>query len=176
MARLSRTVAGLLTLARADRGSGEVGPLDVAAVLHERRTAWLPLAAERVVSLRVATAGGLPPALATADRLGQILDNLLANALEAAPAGTEVVLAAEADGERLAVHVLDQGPGMTAAERERAFDRFWRGGAGTRAASLGGTGLGLAIVRKLALADGAEVALGAAPGGGLDAVVRLRTS
>lgn len=87
-----------------------------------------------------------------------------------------MVLAAEADGERLAVHVLDQGPGMTAAERERAFDRFWRGGAGTRAASLGGTGLGLAIVRKLALADGAEVALGAAPGGGLDAVVRLRTS
>ncbi|MGZ4705333.1 MAG: ATP-binding protein, partial [Acidimicrobiales bacterium] len=57
--------------------------------------------------------------------------------------------------------------------------RFWRGDAGSRAGSddgnrLGGTGLGLAIVRQLVLADGGEVELTEASGGGIDAVVRLR--
>ena len=63
----------------------------------------------------------------------------------------------------------DQGPGMTSEQRARAFDRFWRAGPGD-----GGLGLGLAIVRKLVEADEGEVALFDAPGGGLDAVVRLR--
>jgi signal transduction histidine kinase len=58
---------------------------------------------------------------------------------------------------------------MTPEQRARAFDRFWRAGSGA-----GGSGLGLAIVRRLVEADEGEVELEDAPGGGLDAVVRLR--
>ena len=67
------------------------------------------------------------------------------------------------------LHVRDEGPGLTAEQRERAFDRFWRAGSGA-----GGSGLGLAIVRRLVAADEGEVELREASGGGVDAVVRLR--
>ena len=74
-----------------------------------------------------------------------------------------------ADDGSVEVHVVDHGPGLTAEERERAFDRFWRGHSQTP-----GSGLGLSIVRRLARADGGDAELRDAPGGGIDAVVRLR--
>lgn len=64
--------------------------------------------------------------------------------------------------------VRDEGPGLDEQQRSRAFDRFWRGRGGE------GSGLGLAIVRALVEADGGEVELAPAPGGGLDAIVRFR--
>ena len=59
---------------------------------------------------------------------------------------------------------------MTAEQRARAFDRFWREGPSS------GTGLGLAIAQRLVTADGGELALHDAPSGGLDVVIRLRAS
>lgn len=67
------------------------------------------------------------------------------------------------------LHITDEGPGMTAEQRGRAFDRFWR----APGAPKGGTGLGLALVQRLALASGGEASLREAATGGLDAVVRL---
>ena len=67
------------------------------------------------------------------------------------------------------LHLSDEGPGLSPEQRKRAFDRFWRAGSGA-----GGSGLGLAIVRQLVAADEGEVELREAPGGGVDAVVRLR--
>jgi signal transduction histidine kinase len=64
--------------------------------------------------------------------------------------------------------VRDEGPGLDEQQRSRAFDRFWRGRGGE------GSGLGLAIVRALVEADGGEVELAPAPGGGLDAIVHFR--
>ena len=114
-------------------------------------------------------------ALATPDRLSQVLDNLLANATEASPPGTTVEVAARPTptGSGVEVHVTDQGSGLTEEQRQRAFDRFWRAGDATGPGGLGGTGLGLSIVRQLVRADGGEVELDEATGGGLDAVVRL---
>jgi len=83
------------------------------------------------------------------------------------PPGTTLTLT-RAPGAEL--HVIDQGPGMPAADRERAFDRFWRASDSHH----DGTGLGLPIVRHLVRASGGEITLHAAPGGGLDARVRLR--
>lgn len=72
-------------------------------------------------------------------------------------------------GAELEVHVVDQGAGLDVEQRERAFDRFWRG----PAAPPGGTGLGLAIVAQLAARSGGRAELRAGPDGGLDAVVVL---
>ncbi|MBM3679343.1 MAG: sensor histidine kinase [Actinobacteria bacterium] len=65
------------------------------------------------------------------------------------------------------VSVADEGPGLTAVEQERAFDRFWRTGSGE------GFGLGLPIVRRLVESDGGTVVLRPSPPGGLEAEVRL---
>jgi signal transduction histidine kinase len=100
----------------------------------------------------------------------QVLDNLLANALRVAPAGSSVELAVQQAEGWVELHVTDQGPGMPAEQRERAFDRFWRGPASDR----DGTGLGLAIVRQLLEASGGTAQLHPNPDGGLDAVARLR--
>lgn len=160
--RLSRLVDGLLALARA-----EVSPperVDLARLVDDRIEAWSALAAEQDVKLEANVKG---TALAGADRLGQALENLLSNALAVSPRGAAVSI----EGSRGELHVIDQGPGLSEEKRERAFDRFWRGGeSGT------GSGLGLAIVKRLIEVDGGTVELRAAPGGGLDAVIRLHTA
>jgi len=183
--RLSRLVDGLLTLARADRRTDNAERTAVALdqVLAERIESWQPVAEEFGLSL----VSDLPRlrALATPDRLAQVVDNLLANAIDASRLGDRLTVAARPSADRrwVEVHVVDEGPGMPADQRRRAFDRFWRGdptaatpeapAATDEGSRLGGTGLGLAIVRQLVLADGGEVELEEAPGGGIDAVVRL---
>jgi signal transduction histidine kinase len=178
--RLSRTVDGLLALARADRAVGEpaTGVLDPAALLEERRSAWASLADEREVQLVVEGPGGAGggPVRATPDRLVQVVDNLLANALDVAPPGSRVTLRTDRPGRGawVELHVIDQGPGLSDEDRAHAFDRFWRGNVARAAPDgLGGSGLGLSIVRRLVTADGGEVDLLPADGGGTDAVVRL---
>ena len=96
-----------------------------------------------------------------------MLDNLIENALEASPAAGHGDRRRAAGGE---LRVRDEGPGLTPEQRARAFDRFWRGRPGT------GSGLGLAIVRRLVEADGGEVELLPATGGGVEAVVKLSRS
>ncbi|MDW6063028.1 HAMP domain-containing sensor histidine kinase [Streptomyces sp. FXJ1.4098] len=164
--RLGRMVQGLLALARLENSATTAEPVDLDAVLTERATMWEPLAAEqhvavRVSGVRVGQVWAIPGALE------QIVDNLVANALRVSPPGTTITLV-RAPGAEL--HVVDQGPGMSAADRERAFDRFWR----ASDTHHDGTGLGLPIVRHLVRASGGEITLHGAPGGGLDAQVRLR--
>jgi signal transduction histidine kinase len=165
VARLSRLIDGLLALARADRASttATAEEVDLRALLDDRSQVWSALAEERGIALVVEGSG---EATATPDRIAQVVDNLLANALDAAPADSSIVLRA-APGE---IHVVDAGPGLSDEERDRAFDRFWR--AGREGGSLGGSGLGLAIVQKLAVADGGTAELRRAPTGGIDATVR----
>ncbi len=104
-------------------------------------------------------------------RLEQILDNLISNALDVAPAGTAVTVHARRDGAQVRLEVADAGPGMTPEQRARAFDRFWRAEPSRR--DRGGFGLGLAIVGRLVAADGGTVELTDAPLGGLGVVLRL---
>ncbi len=167
--RLSSLVDGLLALARAEGARVERGVVDVAGVVHERAAAWRPLAEERRVVL--GEDAEAVRALALPGALEQILDNLLANALEVAPAGSKVTVTVGRRGDWVEVHVTDAGPGMTDDERTHAFDRFWRS---PDRGGEGGSGLGLAIVHGLVVAGGGEVSLEPAPGGGLDARVRLR--
>jgi signal transduction histidine kinase len=166
--RLSTLVDGLLALARADRARAAPEAVPVAQVVEERLTAWSALAGERRVALRPQLAEDVD-ALATSGRLEQVLDNLLANALDVSPPDTTISVTATAVDGWVELHVADEGPGMSAAERARAFDRFWR----AQGRDEEGSGLGLAIVQRLVVADGGTIELAPAETGGLDAVVRL---
>jgi len=166
--RLRDLVDGMLTLARADAGTEASTRVDASALMRERVEAWLPLAEEHRVALVTELDGPLP-VRAAPGRLAQVLDNLLANALEASPDGGTVKLSARADSPWVELHLSDEGPGLSPEQRQRAFDRFWRAGSGA-----GGSGIGLAIVRRLVAADQGEVELREASTGGVDAVVRLR--
>ncbi len=170
--RLSRLVDGLLALARAERSvsAERLEPIDIRSALFEREYTWSPFAAEHDVRIVVDAFDGLT-AIATPDHLSQVLDNLIANAIDASPNGGMITLSARAGLRNVTLHVIDQGPGMSAEERARAFDRFWR--ADEARGGLGGSGLGLSIVQKLVRADGGSVALLDAPGHGLDAAVTL---
>jgi signal transduction histidine kinase len=167
--RLHRMIEGLLALSRAEDAAVGATDADLAAIARDRIAHWEPLADERRVTL-VADLPGTAPAMAVAGGPEQIIDNLVDNALDVSPAGaTLTVSLVQLDGD-VELHVIDEGPGLSAAEREAAFGRFWRGSEATA----GGSGLGLAIVRQLAEAGGGGAALREAPGGGIDAVVRFR--
>jgi signal transduction histidine kinase len=166
--RLSEMIEALLALARADAAPPEI--VDVSALVAARATAWRPLADERGVRL-VVDADGASPVRAGPQRVTQIVDNFLSNAVNASPRGATVSLLVRELQDGVEVRVRDEGPGLAPDERRRAFDRFWRG-----RANANGSGIGLALVRKLADADAAAVALEEAPGGGIDAVLRLRAA
>jgi signal transduction histidine kinase len=169
VARLSRIVDGLMALTSAEGLRPERAPVDVATVVSDRQAAWAALAEERGVLLRVDEAStGNTRAWAVPGHLEQILDNLLANAAEATPEGRSITMRLESADGRLALHVCDEGPGMSPPDRARAFDRLWQGSGNN-----GGSGLGLSIVRQLARSCGGDCELREAPGGGLDAIVDL---
>jgi signal transduction histidine kinase len=169
--RLSRIIDGLLTLSRADGGPSERHLIDIEEVIEDRCEAWSALADERRVDLTLPPSDpGRPVASMVPGDLDQILDNLLANALDASPEGGRIrVELVGATSGRLELHVVDEGPGMSGEDRQRAFDRFWQG-AGTKG---GHSGLGLAIVRQLAQRNQVSVELRPAAPTGLDAVIRM---
>jgi signal transduction histidine kinase len=164
--RLSALVDSLLALARADAGTAPAGVVDLAAAARSRVEAWQP-ALDRGIGI-VLQADGPVTARAGADRVTQVLDNLIANAVRAAPDGSTVTVAVRRAGAFAEARVRDAGGGLTHEQKARAFDRFWRAGSGG-----GGSGLGLAIARRLVEVDGGTIELCDAPGGGLEAVFRI---
>jgi signal transduction histidine kinase len=169
--RLSRIVDGLLALGRAGQDQPPPEDVDLVEVVTQRCDAWSALASERNVELTVAVAP-VPACRLVPGDLDQMLDNLLANALEVSPNGGRITMAANCDSGRTELHVVDQGPGMDAEDRMRAFDRFWQ----APGRPSGHSGLGLAIVRQLAARNGMKVELRDGPAGGLDAVLAFSRS
>ncbi|MEZ0090759.1 sensor histidine kinase [Streptacidiphilus sp. EB129] len=165
IARLSRLVDGLLAVARAENSVPRQLAVRVDEVVADRIAVWEPLSAERGLELTARGPSRLTAQLGAGD-LEQILDNLLANALEAVSPGglVQVVTGRDEQQGDVLLRVVDNGPGMDESAREHAFRRF-----GT--ARAGGTGLGLAIVHRLVTANGGRAALEPTPGGGL--TVRL---
>ncbi|GAA4534535.1 sensor histidine kinase [Amycolatopsis samaneae] len=153
--RLEKLLDGLLALALADStatrlaaGADEDEPCDLASVLAERVDAWRP-SADRAGAKLVPADGHTEPVLVRCSegQLAEILDVLLDNAVHYAGDGATIVAGWSADpaaGEAT-LSVADDGPGLSAADRERAVRRFWRGG-GEGAPR--GTGLGLAIASQ----------------------------
>jgi len=158
--RLTQMVDELLALARADSAAGAADDVSLAEIVEQRIELWEPLATEQGVRLLSAGEGG--HVHAGRARVEEVLDNLLSNAIDASRQGATVTVEARAPE----LHVIDEGPGLSAEQRVRAFDRFWR------ASATPGSGLGLAIARRLVELDGGTIELTQASSGGVDAVVR----
>ncbi|KND46586.1 MULTISPECIES: HAMP domain-containing sensor histidine kinase [Streptomyces] len=172
--RMSRLVNGLLVLARAEAKVTAAEPLSLREVIRERLDVWRPAADERGVTITLrGSADGRPLVLASPGHLDQVLDNVLSNALEVSPDGATITVLVESRGDEVVLSVLDEGPGMSDAEKSRAFDRFWRGQGLT---GRGGSGLGLAVVKQLVTDDNGTVALKDSPGGGLCVALTLRAA
>lgn len=176
--RLSRLSEDLLTLARSDSATLRPNPESADLVdIVERVVQRLRARAEdRSVSFRIA---GDPEARGKFDpgMVGQIVWNLLDNALKYSPSGetVEVVVEGGADGPTL--RVLDSGPGLGGIDAESVWERFSRGdSARTKGSAVSGTGLGLAIVRALAEAHGGTVRAESRPEGGACFTVQLPAS
>ncbi|MFZ4585103.1 MAG: ATP-binding protein [Acidimicrobiia bacterium] len=168
--RLSRLVDGLLALARAEGAPTAPEPVALSALVDDRVAAWEAYADERSVRLAASVPNDVR-VLATPGHLDQVFDNVFANALAVVPDASTVAVSTRAAANGVVTLVVtDEGPGMTDEQRRRAFDRFWRAGASDGR----GSGLGLPIVRELVRADGGDVALEAAPSGGLAVVISLR--
>lgn len=168
--RLTHDLDGLLALARLESADGHAERIVVSELLAERATVWRPLAEEQELRLVVGAAPGV--VRASRERVGQVLDNLLANAFDASPPGGTVTLSSGLGPYgTVTIHVRDEGPGLAPDERAHVFDRFHTTKTGD--GYLGGTGLGLPVARRLVRADGGDLALAVAVGGGVDAVVTL---
>ncbi|GIF18315.1 signal transduction histidine kinase [Actinoplanes tereljensis] len=166
--RLTRLVDTLLKMARYEQVELRPEPAGVADVVAMRVQHWQPVAAAGAVELKVT---GDPDARVQSlpGSVEQILDNLLSNAVRAAPPGSTVTVSWQPGPDGWELHVTDQGAGLTAEECVRAMDPFWR----APNAPKGGTGLGLALVRQLAEAAGGRAELRSMAGPGTDAVVCL---
>jgi signal transduction histidine kinase len=164
IARLARMTNGLLAVARAENNTVRAQPVDASTVARDRVETWRPVAAERGVTLAVAATGPVRVRLGE-DHLEQILDNLLANALDALDPGGAITVTTRAAGSQAQVVVHDDGRGMDPQQRHAAFHRFTTGG--------GGAGLGLAIVDRLVTVNGGTATLSDTPGGGLTVTIGL---
>jgi signal transduction histidine kinase len=163
-------VRDLLDLARMNRTDFSVhnSEIDLAEVAEDAVRRYQPQADAFGVELAVA-ADGPAPAVADADRVLQVVSNLVENALRLAPPGGEVRVVA-APG---LLRVEDSGPGLEEKDREHAFERFYLHERYGRERPVG-TGLGLAIVKELTQAMGGSVGVESRPGELTAFEVRLR--
>jgi signal transduction histidine kinase len=163
----------LLRIAEIEAGSrrSAFAAIDLAPVITDLAELYAALADERGIRLEVHTPSHLP-SYGDRELIQQGVANLLDNAVKFSPTGGKVVIEAAAAGPGIEIAVSDEGPGIPAADRARAVERFYRGEA---ARSTPGAGLGLALVQAVAqLHDGSLALDDAAPG--LRAVLRLPLS
>lgn len=179
IARATHVVEQLLAMARADPSAKAVAakPVDLDELTREVLEAERPIADEKGIELRLDSSLGGADILGDRVALRAMMENLIDNAMRYGKTGSvpgfRVTVHVYKDNNEAFFEVGDNGPGIAPEERDRVFDRFYRG----ESAVGGGSGLGLAIVRRIAERHGGRVELleGAA-GRGLLARVRLPLS
>ena len=174
--RMSRLVADLLLIARADAGRrGDPVHCDLSTIAAEAFEEVAPVVDGHALEAAIEPGAAVD---GDADGLHRMILNLLENAIRHTPPGTSVRLAVGRNGSEATIEVSDDGPGLPAGMESKLFERFVRGaGPADRAGSNGtGTGLGLSIVRAVAMVHGGSVEAGETPGGGASFLVRLPLS
>lgn len=153
---MSDLVEGLLDLTRIEAGVGmEMAPCHMAAIIAESVDKFSREAETKGVHLQVEVPEDLPLVRGNGRRLGQVVNNLLENAIKFTPGGGEVLLRAWAQPDGLRVEVCDSGPGIPPADLPRVFEKFYRARQGN--AEVPGTGLGLSIAQSIVQAHGGRI-------------------
>ena len=164
--RVSNLVNDLLGLASAERGmSVEIEPISLGGICRSCVRSYIDHAAERDLTLVAEISGEPIVAMADAEAMRQITDNLLTNAIRYTPDGGRIVVRLFPRDGKAVLEVQDNGMGIEPVHQERIFERFYRVDK-ARSRELGGTGLGLAIVKHLAQSMHGEVQLESNPGAG----------
>lgn len=172
--RMSRLIDELLILAGGGslRRNFRPEPIEPDTLLIDFADTMLPQARSRGVHLELELPEDAVPAIrADADRVRQMLTILTDNALRYAPEGSTVTLKLEAAGEGCRFYVSDHGPGIPDSEKQRVFDRFYRGSASR--SDPDHFGLGLSVALELAKVHGGEVTVSDTPGGGATFTISL---
>ncbi len=176
---LARLVQHLLDVSRFEAGVArlELRPVALRAVLQDAEQAHAVLARQRGVVLRATLSPDLPDVVTwDADRVREVLDNLLTNAVKFTPAGGTVELSAAPDRRRtppsVQLTVRDTGVGIPADQLPRVFDKFYQANNQSGAAAKG-TGLGLAIAKEIVEAHGGVITVDSAAGAGAEFLVTL---
>jgi signal transduction histidine kinase len=171
--RLIRLVGDLLMLSRLESGAVtlEMDDVDPADLVVTAARGQHVTASEKGVDLQLRTAPG-QPVVGDADRLGQVVDNLLANAIKFTPRGGRVSVSAVPDQDGWTVEISDTGIGIPADEHDQLFTEFYRA-SNSRTDSTPGTGLGLVISRLIVDRHGGDLRLMSEEGRGTTAVLRL---
>jgi signal transduction histidine kinase len=166
-ARLTRLVDDILDFSRLEGGRRPLRfePVDLAAVVDETLRSFAGRLEREGFRVEVRTLGALPRAWADRDAVGQVLANLLDNAIKYSGAARtiEIELAPESGGVRLSV--ADRGAGIAPGEQRRIFEAFYRAGS-ELVPDARGSGLGLAIVKRVVEAHGGSVGVESRPGAG----------
>jgi signal transduction histidine kinase len=165
--QLQKMINDLLDLARSDAGKLRIEPkpTPVRSLAQRVGRQMRPYFDEKDQRFTVSIEKDLPDVDADADRIAQVLANLLTNANKYAPEGAHVQLAATRLGDEVEFAVSDNGPGLGEEELDNVFDRFWRAQSGDTQ-EVGGTGLGLAIAKSLVELHGGSISATSIPGKG----------
>ncbi len=164
---LNRLVDDLQDLALAEAGQLTLvrRPTALQGIVESMVQAMSPLASKQNLCVNVVLPADLPPVIVDAERIGQVLRNLVQNAFTHTPPGGEIIIEATTVDSMVAVEVRDTGQGIAAEHLPYIFDRFYRTDR-SRSRATGGAGLGLAIVKQLVQAHGGEVRVTSTPGVG----------
>jgi signal transduction histidine kinase len=170
--RVLRLADDLLVVARADAGRLDIehAEVDLAAVARESVETASARAEDSRVALGLRT-DGRALVWGDAQRLGQVIDNLVGNAIKFTPAGGQVSVSVERRNGHVHLEVADTGIGISEAEHEQVFERFYRAEAARK--GLEGTGLGLTIVKTLVEAHRGSLSVDSEPGAGTTFAVDL---
>ena len=176
--RIRRLIDDLQKVSRAEERQLDlrIRPLAPGAIVAEAAQAAGPAYAAKGVALAITADDRLQPVAADGDRIGEVLTNLLDNALRHTPAGGRVEVRADGRGEEVEFTVSDSGEGIAPEHLGRVFERFYRVDSG-RTRARGGSGIGLAIARALVEAHGGRIrAESDGPGSGARFVVTIPTA
>ncbi len=168
--RLGALIEDLDALARADAPVTVIDrvPVDLRELARAQIEALRPHLDAKALTIEPR----LDPVTVRGDRarLGQVLANLLGNAMKFTPEGGRIIVRVDSADGLGRISVADSGPGIPPEERERVFDRFWRGGA---ASAVSGRGIGLAVVAEVVRAHGGEIEVASSNIGGAQFTVTL---
>jgi signal transduction histidine kinase len=174
--RMTELVDALLTLARADEGIAPLHrePTDLRAIVEETRETGELLAEQAGVRIAMVTPPEPVVIAVDAERVRQLLLNLLTNAVKYTPSGGNVSVELTHENGSVTLAVRDSGVGIAPGDLPHIFDRFWRAdSARTRTGGRPGAGLGLAISKWIAEAHGGRIDVTSRPGRGTTFTVTL---